>query len=147
MTSIMWPTRSRTSQPVHRVSTFQFFGSDTSRVKLSRSRRRTVMTVSLPSAAIGLTGVITAVLIQLSPPEISILDHRPLSAGRRCGRHDNRRQYLVKAVAPYAKPGRQAQAGAEVLRCLVHSEAGTVRRDLEQDAPGLTVVDRLEVPA
>src|SRR6266513_1989354 len=115
MTSIMWPTRSRTSQPVHRVSTFQCFGSDTSRVKLSRSRRKTVMTVSLPSAAIGLTGVITAVLISSPLPEVSFLDHGPLSAGRRCGRHDNRRQDLVEAVASHTKPGRQTQAGSQLL--------------------------------
>ena len=63
MTSIMWPTRSRVSQPVHRVMTFQFLGSETMRVKFSRSRRMTVITVSLPSADIGLTGAIVAVLI------------------------------------------------------------------------------------
>jgi hypothetical protein len=63
MTSIMWPTRSRVSHPVQRVITFQFFGSSTMRVKLALSRRMTFMTVSLPSAAIGLTGAIVAVLI------------------------------------------------------------------------------------
>src|ERR671939_666681 len=67
MTSIMWPARSRTSQPVQRVWTFQFFGSSTSSRNFFRSRRRVSRTVSFPSALIGLTGAITA-LISTSPP-------------------------------------------------------------------------------
>src|SRR4030088_2948417 len=75
MTSIMWPTRSRVSQPVQRVMTFQFFGSETRRVKLARSRRMTFMTVSLPSADIGLTGAIVAVLINSFPSQRRNSDH------------------------------------------------------------------------
>src|SRR5438067_1092366 len=70
-----------------------------------------------------------------------------MSAGRRRGRHDNRRQYLVEAVAPHLEPGRQAEGGAKLFGRLVHGEAGTVGRDLEQHPAGLPVVDRLEVPA
>src|SRR4029077_770233 len=89
MTSIMWPTRSRVSHPVQRVITFQFLGSDTRGVKLARSRRMTFMTVSLPSADIGLTGAITAVLISRFPsrglkwrqPE-SLVSCAALSGGR-----------------------------------------------------------------
>src|SRR5665213_4263452 len=67
--------RSRVSHPVQRVSTFQFFGSETRRVKLARSRRMTLMTVSLPSAAIGLTGSTTAVLICSFPSQRRDCDH------------------------------------------------------------------------
>src|SRR5690349_5696481 len=145
MTSIMCPTRSRTSQPVQRVSTFQFFGSDTRRVKFSRSRRITVITVSLPSAAIGLTGVIVAVLI--GPFASPAFFGPPLmGASRRRGRHDDWRQYLIEKLAPHPKPGRQAQCSSQLLRRLVDCEARSVRRDLEQDAAGLAVVDGLEVP-
>jgi hypothetical protein len=42
---------------------------------------------------------------------------------------------------------RQRQALAEVLRVLVHREAGAERCDLEQDAARLAEVDRLEVEA
>src|SRR6266581_1857820 len=147
MTSIMWPTRSRVSQPVQRVSTFQFFGSETMRVKLSRSRRNTVMTVSFPSAAIGFTGVITAVLIgALASPGLDWTTEL-VGAGRRRGRHDDRRQYLVEALAPHLEPGRQAQHASQLLRRLVDGEARTVGRDLEQHPARLAVVDRLEVPA
>src|SRR5258708_29663302 len=76
----MWPTRSRVSQPVHRVMTFQFLGSETRRVKFSRSRRMTLMTVSLPSADIGLTGAIVAVLLISSfPSQRRNCDHVPFS--------------------------------------------------------------------
>src|SRR2546421_2101387 len=144
MTSIMCPTRSRVSHPTQRVSTFQFFGSDTSRVNFSRSRRMTLRTVSLLSAANGLTGAITAVLIQCP---LSCWLTTPWSAGRRRGRDDNRRQDLVELIAPHLEPGRQAQCGAEFFRWFVDCESGTVGRDLEQHASGLAVVDRLEVPA
>src|SRR4029077_3341024 len=117
MTSIMWPTRSRVSQPVHRVMTFQFFGSDTSRVKLARSRRITVMTVSLPSAAIGLTGAITAVLISSFPSRRQIPDHRQTvsvsCASRRGGRYDDGRQVELEVFAPPFVLGRQLQRRAK----------------------------------
>src|SRR5205814_3185195 len=131
----MWPTRSRVSQPVQRVSTFQFFGSETMRVKLSRSRRRTCMTVSLPSADIGLTGVMTAVLIGSLPSHFF------------CNRHDERRKCAVQLLAANLEPGRKAELRAQLLRLLVDREARTVGRDLEENAAGLAVVDRLEVPA
>src|SRR6202158_3705633 len=137
MTSIMWPTRSRTSHPVQRVITFQFFGSDTKRVKLARSRRMTLMTVSLPSAAIGLTGAIVAVLISSFPSPGEICDHVCSSvtgAGRRRGRNDDRRQGLVQPVTPHLEPGRQAETRAEGLRFLVDGETGAVGGDLEQHA-------------
>src|ERR1700704_3896392 len=75
MTSIMWPTRSRVSHSVERVWTFQFFGSSTIRVNLARSRRITLRTVGLDSAANGLTGAITAVLISSFPSQEAIPDH------------------------------------------------------------------------
>src|SRR5437763_3459718 len=145
ITSIMCPTRSRVSHSVQRVWTCQFFGSETMRMKFSRSRRITVMTVSLPSADIGLTGAMTAVLIPSFPSWGT--DHRAVSPRRRGGRHDDRRQDLVEAVAPHLKPGRQAQRAAKLLGRLVDGEAGSVGRDLEQDAARLAIVDRLEVPA
>src|SRR5438128_2886937 len=150
MTSIMWPTRSRVSQPVQRVITFQFLGSDTRRVKLARSRRMTLMTVSLPSAAIGLTGAITAVLIG-SIPSRGLNSRPPESlmscAARRGGRYDDGRQVELEVFPPSLVLGRQLQRRAERIGRLVHGEAGLVGGDLEQDAARLAEVDRAEVLA
>src|ERR1700704_2549980 len=77
----MCPTRSRVSHSVQRVCTFQFFGSSTMRVKFARSRRMTFRTVSLPSADIGLTGAIVAVLLIRSfPSQRRNCDHARNSA-------------------------------------------------------------------
>src|SRR2546427_7846837 len=149
MTSIMWPTRSRVSHPVQRVMTFQFFGSETKRVKLARSLRITLMTVSLPSADIGLTGAIVAVLIssipsrgQTSrPPQIVSVSCAP----RRGGRDDDGRQVELQVLAPPFVLGRQLKRGAEGLGGLVDGEAWLVGGDLEQDPARLAEVDRLEV--
>src|SRR5690348_10347679 len=110
-------------------------------MNFSRSRRMTRITVSRVSPANGLTGVITAVLISSSP------DHFSVSAGRRRGRDDDRRQDLIQPVATDLEPRRKAQRRAELLRRLVHSETGAVGGDLEQHAARLAEVDRLEVPA
>src|ERR1700680_3650059 len=113
MTSIMWPTRSRVSQPVQRVITFQFVGSETRRVKLARSRRMTFMTVSLPSADIGLTGAMTAVLISSLPSRNPIPDHpKTLSVSRtprRSGRYDDGRKVELQILAPPFVLRRQLQ--------------------------------------
>src|SRR5215472_5422550 len=140
MTSIMWPTRSRTSQPSHRVMTFQFFGSETSLVKFSRSRRITVITVDLAPPSNGLTGVITAVLISSS------LNHWLMSAGRRRGRDDDWRQDLVQALPADLEPRRKTQRGAQILGRLVDGESRPIGRDLEKHSARLAEVDRLEVP-
>src|SRR6266481_1687786 len=149
MTSIMWPTRSRVSQPVQRVITFQFFGSDTSRVKLARSRRITVMTVSLPSAAIGLTGAITTVLISSFPSRGQFPDHpqKPSvpCASRRGGRYDDRRQVELEVFALPFVLGRKLQRRAERVGRLVYGEARLVGRDLKKDASGLAEIYRPEV--
>src|SRR5260370_2247594 len=145
MTSIMWPTRSRVSQPVQRVITFQFFGSDTSRVKLSRSRRITVMTVSLPSAAIGLTGAITAVLISSFPSRGQFPDHpqKPSvpCASRRGGRYDDGRQVELEVFALAFLLRRQLQRRAERVGGLVDGEARLVGRDLEKDTARLAAIN------
>src|SRR5438093_12594068 len=70
-----------------------------------------------------------------------------MGAGRRGGRHDDARQYLVETVAPHLEPGRQAEGGTKLLGRLVDGETGTVGRDLEEHAARLAVVDRFEVPA
>src|SRR5713226_4190784 len=145
----MWPTRSRVSQPVQRVITFQFLGSDTSRVKLARSRRITVMTVSLPSAAIGLTGAITAVLISSFPSRGQFPDHpkKPSvpCASRRGGRYDDGRQVELEVFALPFVLGRKLQRRAERVGRLVDGEARLVGRDLEKDAAGLAEIDRPEI--
>src|SRR4029077_1697465 len=56
-------------------------------------------------------------------------------------------QGLVELLAPDLEPGRQAERRPELLRRLVDGEPWPVGRDLEEDAAGLAVVDRLEVPA
>src|SRR5216684_188527 len=149
MTSIMWPTRSRVSQPVHRVMTFQFFGSETKRVKLARSLRITLMTVALPSADIGLTGAIVAVLIssipsrgQTSrPPQIVSVSCAP----RRGGRDDDGRQVELQVLAPPFVLRRQLKRRAEGLGRLVDGEAWLVRGDLKEDTTRLAEIDRSEV--
>src|ERR1700682_1601900 len=149
MTSIMWPTRSRVSQPVQRVMTFQFFGSSTRRVKFARSRRMTFMTVSLPSADIGLTGAIVAVLIsslpsrgQYSrPPKLASVSCAP----RRGGRDDDGRQVELQVLTLPFVLRRQLKRRAECFGGLVDGEARLVRGDLEQDAAGLAEIDRTEI--
>src|ERR1700730_567011 len=151
MTSIMWPTRSRVSQPVQRVMTFQFFGSETRRVKLARSRRMTFMTVSLPSADIGLTGAMTAVLISSLPSRNQCPDHpKTLSVSRtpcRSGRYDDGRKVELQVFPPSLVLGRQLQRRAERLGRLVHRESRLVVGDLEQYATGLAEIDRAEILA
>src|ERR1700687_383840 len=149
MTSIMWPTRSRVSQPVQRVMTFQFFGSETRRVKLARARRMTLMTVSLPSADIGLTGAIVAVLIcslssrgQTSrPPKTVSVSCAP----RRGGRDDDGRQVELQVLAPPFVLRRQLERRAERFGGLVDREAWLVGGDLEQDPARLAEINRSEV--
>src|ERR1700694_3190430 len=132
MTSIMWPTRSRVSHSVHRVCTFQFFGSETRRMKFARSLRMTLMTVSLPSADIGLTGAITAVLIRSFPSQRRNCDHaRNVDesvprARRRRGRYDDGRKGLIEGLAADIEPGRQAQRRTESLERFVDREAGPI---------------------
>src|SRR6202022_834879 len=150
MTSIMWPTRSRVSHSVQRVCTFQFFGSETMRVKFSRSRRMTFRTVALPSADIGLTGAISVVVLMCSFPLQSLPNDHVLSvsgARRRRGRYDDGRKRYIQLVAANLEPGRQAQGRSKGLDTLVDCEAWTIGRDLEEHPARLTKVDRLEVIA
>src|SRR4029077_7121214 len=134
MTSIMWPTRSRVSHPVQRVITFQFLGSETRRVKLARSLRMTVMTVSLPSADIGLTGAIVAVLIRSLSSRRHKFETTPSvsasCAPRRGGRDADGRQVELQVCAPPFVLRRQLQRSAERLGGLVHGEAWLVGGDL-----------------
>src|SRR4029077_11008984 len=149
MTSIMWPTRSRVSHPVQRVMTFQFFGSDTKRVKLARSRRITLMTVSLPSADIGLTGAIVAVLIRSLPSRRHKFETTPSvsssCAPRRGGRYDDGRQVELQVLAPPLVLRRQLQRSAERFGGLVYGEAWLVGGDLEEDPARLAEINRPEV--
>src|SRR5712692_1624115 len=151
MTSIMWPTRSRVSHPTQRVITFQFFGSETRRVKLARSRRMTLMTVGLASAANGLTGAIVAVLISSLPSRNQIPDHPQTRSvpcpSRRGGRYDDGRQVEPQVLALSFELGRQLQRRAERVGGLVHGEARLVGGDLEEDPTRLAKVDRAEVLA
>src|SRR5215831_14238169 len=146
----MWPTRSRTSHSVQRVWTFQFLGSSTRSKNFFWSRRRTSRTVSFPSAAIGLTGAISALIsafvlpeVRLRPPETG----SKFCAARRGGRYDDRRKVEVQLLAPPFVLGRQLKGRAERLGRLVHGEPGLVGCDLEEHAARLPVVDRAKVLA
>src|SRR5919201_960327 len=143
MTSIMCPTRSRTSQPVQRVITFQFLGSSTSRMKLARSRRITPMTWSLDSAANGLTGAIVAIR---SYPSSAIGDLF-LGAARRGRRNDDRRQVEPDALPAALVLRRQLKGRAQPLGRLIDREAGAIGSDLEEHAARLAEVNGAEVLA
>src|SRR5262252_836026 len=129
----MWPTRSRTSHSVQRVWTFQFRGSSTRSKNFVWSRRRTSRTVPFPSAAIGLTGAISA-LISSFAPRSQIATTRTGStfrAARRGGRYGDGRQVEAQLLAPPLVLGWQLQRGAERLGRLVHGEARLIGCDLE----------------
>src|SRR5579859_4644259 len=127
--------------------TFQFFGSETSRVNLSRSRRMTLITVSLASAENGLTGAITAVLIPAFPFQRPRFSPLMSGAGRRRGRYGDRRQDLVQVVTAHLEPGRQAERRAQLFGRLVDRESRSIRGDFEKHATRLTEIDGFEIPA
>src|ERR1700682_2673878 len=122
-------------------------------MKFARSLRMTLMTVSLPSADIGLTGAITAVLISSFPSQTRNCDHaRTLAdsvprAGRRRGRYGDGRKRFIEGLAPDIEPRWQAEGRTERLERFVDREAGPIGCDLEQNSAGLAEVNRLEVVA
>src|SRR6266567_6660224 len=133
----MWPTRSRTSHSVQRVWTFQLSGL--SRTRWSNfwmSRRRTAITVSLASAAIGLTGRI-GVIVLMGFLLVSV-------CWRQFGDRwdDDRGQVELEVLAVALRLRRQLEAAAQGLRRLVDGEAGPVGGDLEEHAARLPEVDR-----
>src|SRR5262249_50476268 len=107
-------------------------------------------TVSFPSAAIGLTGAISALIsafvlpeVRLRPPETG----SKFCAARRGGRYDDRRQVEVQLVAPPFVLRRQLKRRAQRLWRLVYGEPRLVGCNLEKNAARLPVVDRAETLA
>src|SRR5262245_23330051 len=107
-------------------------------------------TVSFPSAAIGLTGAISALIsafvlpeVRLRPPETG----SKFCAARRGGRYDDRRQVEVQLVAPPFVLRRQLKRRAQRLWRLVYGEPRLVGCNLEKNAARLPVVDRAEILA